>query len=105
MQLVEIFRQDRLRTFVIAVDNRANFFVYHVRGNVGYLLVLGYRSPEKYLTVLLGVGQGTEPLGETPLGDHVAGNIRGSLDIVGRARRHTVRTKNQLFRYSSAEQA
>ena len=68
----------------------ADFLVDRMDRNVGHLLVLRHRTAEEDFAVVLAVGQRSELLGQAPLGDHVAGDIGGPLDVVGRTGRHVV---------------
>src|SRR6266403_4516153 len=104
VQLVEGAGEDLARALVVALDDAANLLVDGVRGHVRDLLVLRDAAAEEHLTGLLGVGERPEPVRQAPLGDHVACQLGGALDVVRRAGGHRLGSKDQFLGDAPAEQ-
>src|SRR2546423_14434733 len=61
-------------------------------------------ATEEHLTGLLGVGQRPEPVRQAPLGDHVACQLGGALDVVRGAGGHRLGSEDQFLRDAPAEE-
>src|SRR3984893_10725052 len=88
VQLVEGAGEGLARALVVGLDDAANLLVDGVRGHVRDLLVLRDTATEEHLAGLLRVRQRPEPVRQAPLGDHVACELGGTLDVVRGAGRH-----------------
>ena len=82
MQLVQVGLQDLARALVIHLDHPPHLLIDGVRGFIRNLLVLGDAAAEEHLARLLRVGQRPEPVGQSPLCDHVARQLGGAFDVV-----------------------
>ena len=103
MELIFVFFQNRLRTPVVTIDDFSDFSIDRMHGHIGNLLVLSYRTAEEHFAVIFTIGQRTQLLGKSPFCDHIAGNIRGTFDVVRGTRRNVIGTQRHLFCDTSAE--
>ncbi len=97
VQHVHVVQQDLLGTVVVAIDHLLYFGIDDTGRIVGHMLGLGHAATEEYFTILFRIEHGTETLGHTPLGHHLAGDVCGSLDVVGSTSRYLLGTVNQFF--------
>src|SRR5690606_25260303 len=104
VQLVDVLGEDGLGAVVRAVQDPVHDLVDLARGLVGHALVLGHRTAEEHLVLLLAIGDRTEFVGKAPLGDHVARHLGGPLDVVGRAGGDLVHAEDQLLGHAPAVQ-
>ena len=77
---IERGRKDLARAGRVNVSS--HFLVDRMGRHIGDLLVLRDAAAQEHLTTLLGVGQRTQPVGEAPLGNHVARQLGCALDVV-----------------------
>src|SRR6185436_20636315 len=75
-----------------------------VRGVVGHLLVLRHLAAQEYFAALFRVRERAQLVRQAPLRDHVAGELRGALDVVGSAGGHGFGSEDDLFGDAAAEQ-
>src|SRR6266480_2852277 len=104
VQFVEGAGEDLASALVVALDDPANLLVDGVRGHVRDLLVLCDAATEEHLAGLFRVGQRPEPVRQAPLGDHVACEFGGALDVVRGAGGHGFGSKDQFLGDAPAEQ-
>src|SRR5579863_2377719 len=104
MQLVESAGQDLPGALEVALDDAAHFFVDRMRSAIRHLLVLSDAAAKEDLARLLRVRQGSELVGQAPLRDHVARELRGTLDIVRRPGRDGFAPEYELLGDAAAEQ-
>ncbi len=104
MQLVLVLVEDGPGALVVAVDDLADFLVDRVHGHVGDLLVLGHRTAEEDLAVVLAVGQRTEPFRQAPLRHHVARDIGRTLDVVCRTGGHVILAERHFLGNPATEE-
>ncbi len=104
MQLVPVFFQQTFSTLIVTIDNGANLGINGMRGFVRHILVLRNRPTEEHFTFFLAVGQRPQAFGKPPLGDHVARQLGGTLNVVGGAGCHHVFTKDQHLGDTPAKQ-
>src|SRR5690606_27024653 len=105
IELVTVLFKQALGGAVAIIDDAPHFLVDHacrLGGDVGRLGTL--TATQKYLTFLLGVHQRTELLRQTPLGDHVAGQLGGAHDVVGGAGGDAVEAQGHFLGDTAAEQ-
>src|SRR5690554_2959528 len=105
IELVTVLFKQALGGAVAIIDDAPHFLVDHacrLGGDVGRLGTL--TAPQEYLTFLLGVHQRTELLRQTPLGDHVAGQLGGTHDVVGGAGGDSVEAQGHFLGDTAAEQ-
>jgi len=105
IELVTMFGQNLLGKLVIRIDNLANLLIYHVRGLVRHLLVLGHRTAQEHFAFVFTVSQRAKLLGQAPLRHHVARNLSRPLNIIRSTGRHGIGAKNQFLGDAPAEQA
>src|ERR1700683_722214 len=104
VQLVERLHENLPRALVVRLDHMANFLIDRMRGHVGHLFVLRDAAAEEYFPGLFRIGQWPELVRQAPLGNHVARQIGGTFDVVGRTGGNRIRAEYQLLGDAAAEQ-
>ncbi len=105
VQHVHVIQQDLLGTVVVAVDHLLDLSIDNAGSVIGHVLGLGHAATEEHLAIFFRVEHGTETLGHAPLGHHLAGDVGGTLDVVGCTGRYLLGTVDQLFRQTATVQA
>ena len=93
------------RLLVALIDDLAHFFI-ESRGGFARLQLAATlsRAAEKLVRLVLVVHDRAHLIREPPLGDHVMGQFRRTLDIVGGTGRDTVDTQCHLFSDATTKQ-
>ncbi len=90
---------------VVGINDLAHLGVDLPRGVIRHRLGLAHLTPEEGVTLFLAVIQRPQFFREPPLGHHVAGDLRGALDIVRGPGGHLLVAEDDFLRQTSTEQA
>src|SRR3990170_7230858 len=102
LDLVAVILDDGARAGILLVNDAADLPVHQLGGGVREVLVRGDVAPEEHLALVLAVDARAQDIAHAPAGDHVARDLGGALEVVGRARGHLLH--EHLFGDASAHE-
>src|SRR5690554_5684716 len=106
VELVPVINQDLLGGLVAGINDVTDFLIDTLcRFRRIHGMRLPGRTTQERLFAVGIVLQRAQLLGQTPAGDHIAGQAGGSLDIVGRTGGHTLKAQSQLLGNTATKQA